>query len=427
MVAGRGRAEGGGGDPEAGDGVQRRRDRREPGLDRRREAAVPAQGFGDQRRAALRWAAAGRSTRTTPRRNSVTEKDNAPNASQRPRIDDPMVRWMDPLAALAFSNHLTVIGRATADGIAGDCAARRRRRWWTARGTRAGRCTGAWRWTQRRTCRTRSRRTRRWLTGRRRRRGPEGWTRGCVYTSEFIERSTLPADFFDRAVVEEQVQTNQNQMEKVRELGLTPVWFGQYYDGKPYGELQLPPTVSVSINDDGDWRQRYDYALVSPTSVATNAVVIRLSADASTFTRPEIPQFAGDLPEEEETVTMGGGSGDVVHEHPDGGRAAVPDRRTVRNPRRRCTGGWCFSAAIRRCRSRCRRGSGTRVRTATASTAGTGSCRWPGRWWMCRRILGMKCHKATSAGSIWKVLRVVLGKLRMNGAVDDSQEDDSGH
>ena len=82
--------------------------------------------------------------------------------------------------------------------------------------------------------------------------GPEGLDQRVLYTAEFVERSTLPADFFDRAVVEGQIQTNQNQMERSASLGLTPVWFGQYYDGKPFGELQLPPTVSVSVNEDRD-------------------------------------------------------------------------------------------------------------------------------------------------------------------------------
>jgi hypothetical protein len=237
--------------------------------------------------------------------NAVTADDTTPSASQRPRIDDPMVRWMDPLAALAFSNQLTLIGRTTADGkqvIALEAT--------TPVVDGAGNVTGTlygrvevdaetylpYAFEARQTL----------ANGATPTPGPEGLDPRVLYTSEFIERSTLPADFFERSVVEGQIETNQNQMEQVRELGLTPVWFGQYYDGKPYGELQLPPTVSVSVNDEGT-EAEIRYALVSPTSVAIDAVIIRLAADASRFTRPEIPQFAGDLPEDEETVTLADG------------------------------------------------------------------------------------------------------------------------
>lgn len=236
--------------------------------------------------------------------NSVTEDDTTPSASQRPRIDDPMVRWLDPLAALAFSDRLTLIGRTTADGkqvIALEATTPVVDGSGNVTGTLIGRVE-----VDAVTYLPHAFEARQTLAnGVTPTPGPEGLDPRVLYTSEFIERSTLPADFFDRSVVEGLVQTNQNQMDAVRELGLTPVWFGQYYDGKPYGELQLPPTVSVSINDEGT-QAEIDYALVSPTSVATNAVIIRLSADASTFTRPEIPQYAGELPEHAETVLIGG-------------------------------------------------------------------------------------------------------------------------
>lgn len=238
--------------------------------------------------------------------NSVTEDDTTPNASQRPRIDDPMVRWMDPLAALAFSNRLTLIGQTTVDGvqvIALEATTPVVDASGNVTGTLFGRVE-----VDAETYLPHAFEARQTLaSGVTPTPGPEGLDPRVLYTSEFIERSTLPAGFFDRSVVEGQVQTNQNQMDAIRELGLTPVWFGQYYDGKPYGEVQLPPTVSVSIDDEGT-QAEIDYALVSPTSVATNAVIIRLSADASTFTRPEIPQYAGELPEDEETVTLADGA-----------------------------------------------------------------------------------------------------------------------
>lgn len=238
--------------------------------------------------------------------NTVTEDDTTPSASQRPRIDDPMVRWMDPLAALAFSNQLTLIGRTTADGkevIALEATTLVVDASGNVTGTLLGRVE-----VDAETYLPHAFEARQTLAnGVTPTPGPEGLDPRVLYTSEFIERSTLPAGFFDRAVVEGQIETNQNKMEQVRELGLTPVWFGQYYDGKPYGELQLPPTVSVSTNDEGT-EAEIRYALVSPTSVATDAVIIRLAADPSRFTHPQIPQFAGDLPEDEETVALAGGA-----------------------------------------------------------------------------------------------------------------------
>lgn len=237
--------------------------------------------------------------------NAVSEDDTTPVASTRPRIDDPMVRWMDPLAALAFSDVLTVLRRETAEGIevivlegstrivdsAGNVT-----------GTLFGRVE-----IDAATYLPHAFESRTVLASGVTATPPvEGLDPRVTYTSEFIERSTLPADFFDRSVVEAEIKTNETEMARVRELGLTPVWFGEYYDGTPYGELQLPPTVSVDI-DEEEGTAAIRYALVSPTGVGSDAVIIRLAADASGFTRPQIPQFAGELPEDEETVTLSAG------------------------------------------------------------------------------------------------------------------------
>lgn len=239
-----------------------------------------------------------------PNTNSVSEKDNSPRGSQRPRIDDPMVRWLDPLAALAFGNDLTVLGRETADGVevivlqattpivdsAGNVTA-----------TLYGRIE-----IDAQTYLPHAFQPHQVLAnGATPTPGIQGVEQRVVYNAEFVDRSTLPDGFFDKAVVDAAVKTNQNQMDAVRSIGLTPAWFGWYYDGKPYGELQLPPTVSVSI-DDTETQAEIDYALVSPTSVAPSAVIIRMTADASTLTHPTIPQYAGDLPEREERVEIGG-------------------------------------------------------------------------------------------------------------------------
>lgn len=237
-------------------------------------------------------------------KNEVTDSDNTPTSSQPPRINDPMVRWLDPLGALAFGNSLTVTGRTTVNGaqvIIIDAT--------TPVLDKNGNLSGTLRGHVEVDATS-------YL--------PIGFEVGEVlangttatpavqgvdphvkYTSEFIARSTLPADFFDRSIVEQQIKTNQKVMDQIRGLGLTPAWFGDYYDGTPYGELQLPPTISVSI-DPQSGSGEIDYALVSATSVAEGAVVIRMLADATQFTHPTIPQYAGNLPETKETVTVGG-------------------------------------------------------------------------------------------------------------------------
>jgi hypothetical protein len=244
--------------------------------------------------------------RYDPGTNSVSQDDTEPNAAQRPRIDDPMVRWMDPLAALAFSDTLTVLGRETADGIevivlegqtsivdsSGNLT-----------GTLIGRveveaATYLPHAFQPRTA---------LANGVTPTPGPEGLDPRVTYTSKFLERSTLPPDFFEESAIEAQIKTNQTEMDKIREMELTPVWFGQYYDGTPYGELQFPPTVSVDIDNEAG-TAAIRYALVSPTTVAVDAVIIRMAADAGQFEPPQIPQFAGELPEDEETVTLADGT-----------------------------------------------------------------------------------------------------------------------
>jgi hypothetical protein len=241
-----------------------------------------------------------------PGTNAVSQDDTTPTGAQRPRIDDPMVRWMDPLAALAFSDVLTVAGRETAEGVEvivleGSTPLRDSNG--NAVGTLFGRVevdavTYLPHAFQPRTVSTGS------ITPSP---TPQGLDPRVTYASQFLELSELPADFFDRSVVEAEIKSNQSEFDKVREMGLSPVWFGLYYDGTPYGELQLPPTVSVEI-DAQDEAAAVRYALVSPTTVATDAVIIRVRKDAAGFTRPQIPQFAGELPEDEETVTLSDGT-----------------------------------------------------------------------------------------------------------------------
>jgi hypothetical protein len=246
-----------------------------------------------------------------PLQNVVAQNDNTPPGPATPRINNPAVSWTDALAGLGFANELQMIGKETADGI----------EVWVLQAKTPivdtnGNVTGS-------------------LIGRievsvstnlphafeRHQTSADGTTptpdpnglnpnRRTVYTtSEMVPRSSLAADFFDLSKVSSQVQTPAENLQKLRKIGLAPLWFGEQYLG-PGGLLQLPVANSVSASaskKSGD----IHYTLILPTS-ATNAlqeadaVIIRLAADASTFTAPAITQFGGVLPEQTDTVTVNG-------------------------------------------------------------------------------------------------------------------------
>jgi hypothetical protein len=248
-----------------------------------------------------------------PFQNTVTQKDQTPPGPATPRINNPAVSWTDALGALGFGSELQMIGKETADGI----------EVWVLQAKTpivdsSGNVTGS-------------------LIGRievnvstnlphafeRSETSVDGTTptpdanglspnRRTVYTtSEMIPRSSLPADFFDASKVNSQVQTPAENLQKLRAIGLAPLWLGEQYAGSG-GLLQLPPSNSVSATastTSGD----IHYSLIVPTSATnaqeeTDAVIIRLAADASTFTAPTIPQFGGVLPEQMDTVTVNGRS-----------------------------------------------------------------------------------------------------------------------
>jgi hypothetical protein len=250
--------------------------------------------------------------RYDPGTNSVSEQDTNPGG-RRPRIDDPMVRWMDPLAALAFSDELRVVGHETAEGvevivIEGSTPFR------DSSGAVAQTLYGRIE-IDASTYLPHAFQPRTLLAGTATPTpGPEGLNARVTYDSQFFERSELPADFFDRSAIEAEIKTNQTEMNAIRELGLTPFWFGEYYDGSPYGEVQLAPSPAVSVDVDAeDGAAAIRYALVSPTSVARDAVIIRLAGEANDLTRPQIPQFAGDLPENREDVVLADGTAATLY------------------------------------------------------------------------------------------------------------------
>jgi hypothetical protein len=244
-----------------------------------------------------------------PQDNQVRSEDLSANLAQRPRIDEPFVSWSAPLAALAFSRELRMIGKTTADGVA-VIALEASTPVVDSRGNQTGTLYGRVEVDAETYLPHSYQRRQTNLDGTTPTPAIQGQDPNVrvTYENDFIDRSTLAADFFDRSIVEKQVKTNADALRRIRDdLGLTPLWFGQYKDVEPYGEVQLPPTISVNV-DTRAGTADIAYALVSPTIQSEAAVIIRLAADTAGFTSPEIPEFAGDLPEVEEAVTLPDGS-----------------------------------------------------------------------------------------------------------------------
>jgi hypothetical protein len=246
-----------------------------------------------------------------PVQNAVAQKDNTPPGPATPRINNPAVSWTDALAGLGFGNELQMIGKETADGI----------EVWVLRaktpivdtnGNVTGSLAGRIEVNVSTNLPHAFERQETSVNGTTPTPDPNGLNpnRRIIYTtSEMIPRSSLAADFFDPSKVSSQVQTPAENLQKLRAIGLAPLWLGEQYLG-PGGLLQLPVANSVTASaskKNGD----IHYTLILPTSATNalqeaNAVIIRLAADASTFTTPTITQFGGVLPEQTDTVTVNG-------------------------------------------------------------------------------------------------------------------------
>lgn len=238
--------------------------------------------------------------------NKIEEEDTSPQGELRPRIDDPMITWLEALGALAFGREIEVIGKTVSDGQ--EVLAVETRVPIAADGQPTGRT----------------------LVGRvevdpdtyfpvafeRREEVPAEQTPSqarvrIVYTTaELIPRDTLPDDFFDKSVVEAQLLTTEESIAKAREIGLTPYWLGEVYDGA-FGQLALPPTDAV-FTDTANESAEMHYALIAPSAgPLLDAVVVRLGMDPNAFVPPQITELGGDLPEQPDDVSVRGGTATI--------------------------------------------------------------------------------------------------------------------
>jgi outer membrane lipoprotein-sorting protein len=246
-----------------------------------------------------------------PFANQVGTKDLSPKGPATPRINNPAASWNDALGALAFGAQLDLTTKSSADGV----------EVWVLQaktpildkgGNQAGQLAGRIE-VDTKTNLPHAFEKHEEVNGVTPTPDLAGLNpnRRIVYkTSEMIARDSLPADFFDDTVVTQQVQSPEQNMEKVRALGLEPLWLGVHYVG-PGGILQLPSDSGV-FPVSSEKRAEIHYSLIIPVS-ATNAqeeadsVVINISKDISTFKPPTLPQIGGDLPEQLDAAHVNGG------------------------------------------------------------------------------------------------------------------------
>ncbi len=240
--------------------------------------------------------------------NQVFVEDANPEGPIRPRIDHPMIFWIEALGALALGQELEVVGDTVADGRAVIALNAR------TPITEGGEPTGAT------------------LVGRVEldpetylplafeltEEVPAGATpsqerqRIRYTTSELIPSDDIPEGFFDQSVVEAQVLTTEESLRRLGDLGLTPYWLGEGYESQ-LGQLELPPIDSV-VTDPTTNMAELHYALIvgaggSGAQPLLDSVIIRLARDPNGFVQPTIPEFAGSLPESQREVEVRGVTG----------------------------------------------------------------------------------------------------------------------
>lgn len=251
-----------------------------------------------------------------PYQNAVSTKDSAPPANSPPRINHPAVQWLEALGALAYSGELRLIGETTADGKKVVAIEAR------SPVLEQGQFTG------------------RYLVGRieldagsyflsafERRLDlpleeqnatpdPSSLTpqqqpvRILYQVSELVPRETLPAGFFDATVVEDQIITLDENIAKIKALGIDPYWLGKRYEGG-LGAFRLPGETEGAIVDTTTGKASFHYQLEVPGSAGTGALigeslVVNLGPAGTDFGQPVIQEFGGVLPEQPEQVTVRG-------------------------------------------------------------------------------------------------------------------------
>jgi hypothetical protein len=245
-----------------------------------------------------------------PETNTVSSQERV--LSGVPRINDPAILWFEPLSALANASDITNIGETQADGKT--VFAVQTRTPVAAPGqTPSGRfLVGRLELDPNTYLLQAFERRLQLLPGETIDPGSVAGQLGTqnvrvrYEVSELIPLSGLPANFFDKSHVEEQVVTLEKVIAEIRDAGITPHWLGEQYDaGSPVLLLQAVPGGAEYDANTGEATFLYGFEVGGvPTG---EAVIIRLSLPGrAEFPQPSFPEFAPPLPEDTFEITVGG-------------------------------------------------------------------------------------------------------------------------
>lgn len=255
-----------------------------------------------------------------PFENRVVEEDLSPTGNIPPRIDHPATSWFEPLGALAFGQELRLIGRTTSGGrpvIALEARTPIFQEGVFTGASLVGRVEldpethliVAFERKQEST-------TGEIITGTPTLDGTtgSGVTRIRYTVSELIPRGSLPEGFFSRQIVEDAVLTLEDNLQVMREAGITPYWLGEQYQSER-GVLVLGEVVDSVVVDPLRKEATFRYGLAVRTgeesaNVIPESVIIRLAPrEEAEFGQPNVPSFAGTLPETQSEIEIRGTTG----------------------------------------------------------------------------------------------------------------------
>lgn len=241
--------------------------------------------------------------------NNVTQEEDLSPGGGEPRINDPAAPWWEPLTSLAYGVELTVIGETTADG-ATVIAVEARSPVLGSDGTFSGNyLEGRVEINPETFVPTAFEQRELVATGNAESQPTPAQAR-IRYSYEMAPIENVPEDFFSRSIVDEAVLTLDEHLQTIRDIGLTPYWFGEQYVGE-LGVLQLPENDNFFSSAESVTAEIH-YSFITPVSPTSgealeNSVVIHLARTVDDLFPPNIPEFAGDIPEQRQATTVRGG------------------------------------------------------------------------------------------------------------------------
>ena len=179
--------------------------------------------------------------------NNVVNTDDLSPGSQTPRINDPAAPWWEPLTALAYGVELNVIGYTTSDGRV-VIALESQSPILDSSGNLSGNyLQGRIELDPKTFIPVTFEQTEVVAPGGTASEATPAQAR-IKYTYEIAPLANVPAGFFDRSIVDDLVQSVEENLQGVRDLGLTPYWLGETYVG-PGGPMKVPDATALIVDD----------------------------------------------------------------------------------------------------------------------------------------------------------------------------------